>query len=606
MMGEPTKKPHTFFIPVMGIGFTIDTPLKVARYGISSVISLVDDTFIEQMRRYHSEQEGEPYQEIGAGEEDARARRITAYLDLIDRLVARQFKSLRSSPFEEGSEITRYFRLLPESPLKDLYRRMLKAENLKEKIRLQEDLRNMIVPGSINVNIMTKVDKTAYKDGKALPQEFSDAKAALRGFANSTVRSSIVYSAGLNPHLYSYTANFDDFFPDASGSLKKKITLKVSDYRSAEVQGKFLAKKGLWVSEYRVESGLNCGGHAFATTGNLLGPILDEFRSRREEFVAQTYEVFSKALRAANRPDRGEPPEVRITAAGGIGTSEEHEFLLKYYNLDSAGWGTPFLLVPEVTNVDDKHLDKLCKADPDDVFLSPASPLKVPFWNLRNSASEENRRKLIEEGRPGSPCLKGHGKIFDKEFTDTPECISSRNYILQKLVQLEKEDLPQARKEWIKRDILAKSCICHDLSGGARIKYGLDKNAKPAICCGPGIINFNRIASLEEMVDHIYGRLSLLARSDRPNLFLRELSLYIDHLKGEVDKFALGLTTNGPKYYHEFKENLAGGIEYYRNLAKGFVEEKRQAFLAELKEQKEILEQVFETMPEEMLSENGT
>jgi len=32
-------QPHSFHIPVMGTGFTIDTPLKVARYGISSVIS---------------------------------------------------------------------------------------------------------------------------------------------------------------------------------------------------------------------------------------------------------------------------------------------------------------------------------------------------------------------------------------------------------------------------------------------------------------------------------------------------------------------------------------------------------------------------------------
>ncbi len=34
----------------MGTGFTIDTPIKVAKYGISSVISLVDDVLIEQMR----------------------------------------------------------------------------------------------------------------------------------------------------------------------------------------------------------------------------------------------------------------------------------------------------------------------------------------------------------------------------------------------------------------------------------------------------------------------------------------------------------------------------------------------------------------------------
>ena len=44
----------------------------------------------------------------------------------------------------------------------------------------------------------------------------------------------------------------------------------MSDFRSALIQGKFLAKKGLEVAEFRIESGLNCGGHAFATDGHLM------------------------------------------------------------------------------------------------------------------------------------------------------------------------------------------------------------------------------------------------------------------------------------------------------------------------------------------------
>ena len=44
---------HTFHIPVMGIGFTIDTPIKVAHLGISSVISLVDDILIEKIRKHY-------------------------------------------------------------------------------------------------------------------------------------------------------------------------------------------------------------------------------------------------------------------------------------------------------------------------------------------------------------------------------------------------------------------------------------------------------------------------------------------------------------------------------------------------------------------------
>ena len=56
-----------------------------------------------------------------------------------------------------------------------------------------------------------------------LPSEYNDAHAALRGFANSKLNSSVVLSAGMNPRLYSYMDNFDDFFPNENGELNKKI-----------------------------------------------------------------------------------------------------------------------------------------------------------------------------------------------------------------------------------------------------------------------------------------------------------------------------------------------------------------------------------------------
>jgi len=116
-----------------------------------------------------------------------------------------------------------------------------------------------------------------------LPTIYNDAHASLRGFAKSKLSSSVVFSAGMNPRLYSYLEEFEDFFPNEKGELKKKIIIKVSDFRSAMIQGNFLAKKGLWVSEYRIESGLNCGGHAFATDGLLMGPIMEEFKQKKSE-----------------------------------------------------------------------------------------------------------------------------------------------------------------------------------------------------------------------------------------------------------------------------------------------------------------------------------
>ena len=85
---------------------------------------------------------------------------------------------------------------------------------------------------------MTKVDKTNYFNNKEL-FEYNDAHAALRGYAQSNLSSSVIFSAGMNPRLYGYIAQFDDFYPTQTGYLKKKIVLKVSDYRSAIIQGKF-------------------------------------------------------------------------------------------------------------------------------------------------------------------------------------------------------------------------------------------------------------------------------------------------------------------------------------------------------------------------------
>jgi hypothetical protein len=49
------KNIHSFHIPFMGIGFTIDSPLKVVHCKIDSVISLVDNILAEKMRKIYSE-----------------------------------------------------------------------------------------------------------------------------------------------------------------------------------------------------------------------------------------------------------------------------------------------------------------------------------------------------------------------------------------------------------------------------------------------------------------------------------------------------------------------------------------------------------------------
>jgi hypothetical protein len=582
----------------MGTGFTIDTPLKVARYGISSVVSLVDDVLIEQVRRFHSEREGEPFEAISDRDDDARAHRITAYLDLLDRLVARQLEELRGTPFVPGSEITRYYELLPESPLKRTYEQMLQTTDPAAKTELQDRLRRAVVAGSIDVNIMTKLDRERLDDSHEPIANQSDALSALRGYARSTLRSSVVFSAGLNPRLYSYAGEFEDFFPNAKGELTKRIILKVSDFRSALIQGKFLATRGLWVSEFRIESGLNCGGHTFASQGYLMGPVLDEFRQCKQDLPDQMHPLYAKALEGLGRTVSEHPHPIRITVQGGIGTFEEDQLLQTRYEVDGTGWGTPFLLVPEVTNVDEEHLQKLLAATDDEVFLSDSSPFGVPFWNLRASASEMARRARIEAGRPGSACPKGFICIYNTEFTKDPICTASRAYQRPKLAGLEQEGMTPEQLAATRESVLAKSCICHDLAGGATRKLGIDPQATPAICCGPNIANFSKLATLEEMVGHIYGRLSLLANPQRPHMFIRELMLYVDYVGKELDRCSRGIEKRAAKYFSQFRENLLSGIEHYRQVAERLAEGQKADFLSALQTLQELINQMpLEPMP---------
>src|SRR5665213_2753681 len=143
---------HTFHIPVLGLGYSIDTPLKVARYGISSTMSIVDDELTERMRQYHTQFSSEVFVPILKNEEDARARRITQYLDLIDRLVSRQFETLKAMPFEAGNDLCRYFELLPENTrLRQGYDLMLEFAEGTQKVYFQDLLRSEMTPGAIDV-----------------------------------------------------------------------------------------------------------------------------------------------------------------------------------------------------------------------------------------------------------------------------------------------------------------------------------------------------------------------------------------------------------------------------------------------------------------------
>lgn len=593
--------PHTLHIPVMGTGFTIDTALKVARYGISSAMS-VDDNLMEKMREHYCPIYGEAYHPIPKNTPDSRARRITEYLDFVDRTVRRQIEDIQVEPFEPGTEITKYFELLDDaSPLKAEYRAMLASPDPADRDAQQTRLRGRVVPGSIDINILTKLDSDNYADGQKLPREDSDALSAVRGFANSRVRSAVVFSAGVNLHLFSYVAEFDDFFADEAGRTKKRIVLKVSDFRSALTQGKMFAKKGIWVSEYRVESGLNCGGHAFATAGHLMGPVLEEFKQKEAAFAAELFEIYRSAFFEKKGITAEAPPPFRVTAQGGIGTAAENRFLMRTYELDGTGWGTPFLLVPEATSVDPDSLSKLLRATESDVYLSNASPMGVPIYWLRNSRSEEARLARVDAGRPGSPCLNGY-MTFNTEFSEIPICTASSTYQRLKIEQLNALSLPKDEHERRYRAIVEKSCVCHDLGDGVLAKYGMSYakfEPTPAVCPGPNLVYFKKLSTLSEMVGHVYGRQSVLdPRQARPHVFINELKLYIRYLGAQITKALPEISKQQERYFAEFRDNLLTGIEYYRGLAVQLAEDSecaRSRFWSDLEALRKELDLLVES-----------
>lgn len=564
------KPTHTFHIPVMGLAYTIDSPIRVGQFGISSVVSITDDELIEKMRAFYSEKFSIPYQEITQKFHDYRAERITNYLNLVDKIVKDKFENFKNELIESRSSLENYIAMLPNKTdiKKSLQHFIDEGYTLKDTIK--NYIEEHLSPGEIDVNIMTKVDKDNFDKNEQLGIEFNDAHAALRGFAKSNLNSSVVLSAGMNPRLYSYFENFKDFFPNSEAVLKKKIILKVSDFRSALIQGSFLAKKGLWVSEYRVESGLNCGGHAFATDGYLLGPILQEFKEKKEQLIQTAHDLLVKALGQKEMPVPQKPLQLKITAQGGVGTAEEHEFLLENYNLDSIGWGSPFLLVPEATSVDNETRKLLANAKENDFYLSNISPLGVPFNSVKGTTNESWKQKRIDENNAGSSCPK-RLLALSKEYDEKGLCTASKKYQDIKLEELnnKKASISISEYEKIKSHITEKSCLCVGLVNAAYIENDIKIKGQQqgvVICPGPNLAYFDREISLVNMVKHIYGNTNIMTNDNRPNVFVKELKMYIEYLRKEISEYTNELSVSQIKKWNLFKTNLLAGISYYQDL----------------------------------------
>ena len=127
------SKIHNFHIPVMGLAFTIDSPLRVAQYGIDSVVSIMDDDLIEKMRAFYAQKFQKPYQEISIKVEDYRAKRITSYLNLLDELISSKFENYKEELIKNYKSLENFLMMLPsKSELKEKIQSLIQDKKEQE------------------------------------------------------------------------------------------------------------------------------------------------------------------------------------------------------------------------------------------------------------------------------------------------------------------------------------------------------------------------------------------------------------------------------------------------------------------------------------------
>ena len=99
--------------------------------------------------------------------------------------------------------------------------------------------------------------------------------------------------------------------------------------------------------------------------------------------------------------------------------------------------------------------------------------------------------------------------------------------------------------------------------------------------------------SLKEITDHIYGRINVIARTDRPNMFIKELKIYLEYLNNKIDEARESMSGKQEKYLATFVSNLHQGISYYQQLfseVKDRFNDTRTTILQELEVSRQALQ----------------
>ena len=254
------------------------------------------------------------------------------------------------------------------------------------------------------------------------------------------------------------------------------------------------------------------------------------------------------------------------------------------------------MLVPEVCNIDKESLELLRKSEEKDLYLSNASPLGVYFNNVKGSSQQIDIQKSVDENKQGFPCTKRF-LAFNKDYTDVSICTASKQYLKLRMEELKASSASSKEIELETKKLSEKECLCEGLTNSTyhanKIKPDFSRKGV-SICPGPNIAYFKQVVSLKEMVDHIYGKINLLKDIKRPNLFIKELNMYVEYLEKHLKE----LKPNEEKqlaYYRIFKKNIQDGISYYQNLFskyEGKLKEMKNGVTAELENFNKKLEKI--------------
>jgi hypothetical protein len=90
---------------------------------------------------------------------------------------------------------------------------------------------------------------------------------------------------------------------------------------------------------------------------------------------------------------------------------------------------------------------------------------------------------------------------------------------------------------------------------------------RQSICPGPNIAWFDREYTLDEMVNHIYGRRESLVEKERPHMFAKELRMYVDY----INELAILTDPDEPgwKKLVKMRKNLEKGMDLCTEIANG-------------------------------------